>query len=346
VSGTLVPVALAAPRTAFVFPGLNGCANLAEHEPQLALPGFRDRWALVRAAFAGRPELDAFADALRTGSPLPESPAAWPLRALAVVALQLATADALEAAGVAADHVCGYSVGDVARSAFAGAFDFADVVAFAAALPALPRTAGATFALHAADAAACAAAAARCRAAGAAASELSPRFVLLGGSTVALTAARAACAGLPVRFTATGDCPLHSPRQRPLQRRLRAALANARLTAPHRATFSTLLGRALEPADDLRDELTANVAAPCDFAAAVRALHERHGVTHFVDLGPGRHAQRFVRHHELPVTAVAASELLAAHGAFSKSSVTVPARTRHGAAATIAAAPRCRTRAS
>ncbi len=335
-----------APRTAFVFPGLNGCANAREHLPLLALPGFAPRWRRVAAAFGGRPELAVFDAALRAGEELPVTAATWPLRALAVAAMQLAAAQQLEAAGTRADWLCGYSVGDVARCCHAGVFTFGDVVAFAAALPPLPEAPGATLALHAPDGAAAAAARTRCEAAGVRVSTLSPRFLLLGGAHEALERARAACAGSGVRLTAIGACPLHAEQQRPLAAALRAALAGATFAPPRRAIHSTLWGRALRGDDDLRDELTANAAAPFDFAAAVRALHERHGVTRFVDLGPGRHAQRFVRHHGRCVDAVAAVELLADQGAASTSGVTAPARTRQRLAARTLAAPRQRSRAS
>lgn len=296
-------------RTAFVFPGLNGCAHAAEHLPLLRLPGFVARWQVVVHRFAARAGFAAFADALFGGRELPSGAAVWPLRALTVTAMQLAMAERLEAAGEHADWLCGYSIGDVARACHAGVCDFADVVDFAAALPPLADGPGTTAALHGASPAVADRLAAAAAGLGLDPSRLSPRFLLVAGGVAPIAQLLAAARELRVHGAVIGACPLHARAQQPLAARLRTALARHRLRPPRRPLFSTLWGRAVARSDDLRAELAANVAAPCDFATAVRRLHEDHGVSRFVDLGPGRHAQRFVRHHELPLTAVAAADL-------------------------------------
>lgn len=297
--------------TAFVFPGLNGAAHAAENVPLLRRPGFVGRWQTVTKACRRTPGFAEFAAALHAGRELPLSPATWPWRALAVVAMQLAMAEELEARGENADWLCGYSVGDVARSCHAGAFTFDELVAFAAGLSALPVTGGAT---------ACAQAGAdvdlhelqrRVEAFGALCSRLSPRFLMFAGTSAVVDAAQRAARGRGVRAKEIATCALHSPQQRSLGSALAQALASHRLRPVQRDVFSTLWGRPLSPADDLRAELVANVTSPCDFATAIRRLHDEHGVTRFIDLGPGRHAQRFVRHHDLEVEALGAGDLVA-----------------------------------
>ena len=92
--------AMTAPRTAFVFPGLNGAGHVDEQLPLLALPGFVAHWRLVGNALAERPGFAAFDAALHHGGELPQTTGAWPWRALAVTAMQLAAAEALEQRGV------------------------------------------------------------------------------------------------------------------------------------------------------------------------------------------------------------------------------------------------------
>jgi [acyl-carrier-protein] S-malonyltransferase len=297
--------------TAFVFPGLNGAGHFDEHAPLLQLPGFAARWRLVATTFGAAPGFAAFDRALHDGSELSGAPATWPWRALSVIAMQLAAAEALEQRGERADWLCGYSIGDLARSCHAGAATFAQVVAFAAALPELPRAAGGTLAVLPPDAACGDALYSELTAAGVAVCRLSPRFLLAAGDDPALARARDICGCATVRTRDLGACPLHTPVQGPLVRVLAAATRGVRLSPPQRRMFSTLWGRAIAGGDDLCAEFTTNVAAPIDFAGAVQRLRQQHGVTRFIDLGPGRHAQRFVRHHGDDVQAVHGAELLA-----------------------------------
>lgn len=303
------------PATAFVFPGLNGAdrANTADAAAAAAtrhLPGFGARWQVVVEAFANQRGFTAFDAALRHDHQLPRSPASWPWRALAVAAMQLATVDELERRGERATWLCGYSIGDLARSCHAGATTWAQVVAFAAALPTMPAVAGKTVAAVTATAGLGADLLASLRNLGVEACRLSPRFLLLAGASATLRRARPALVGPGVRVRELGPCPLHSALLQPLAALLADRARRSPFATPRQAIFSTVWGRATTPADDLRTELTANVAAPIDFAHAVRTLHVQHGVVRFVDLGPGRHAQRFVAHHRLPVAAVHAQDVL------------------------------------
>ncbi|HEB53704.1 MAG TPA: hypothetical protein ENI87_10670 [bacterium] len=295
--------------TAFVFAGLNG----AEHTGEPAIvnrPGFRRRWRQVQATFAEQAGFAAFDAALLAGRRLPADSHTWRWRALAVVAAQLAAAEHVEQLGERPDWLCGYSIGDVARSCHAGAATFAQVLAFAQALPTLPETAGATVAVCTPTEQAAPPLRARLAAEGLAVSTLSPRFLLFAGDEPAVPAAIAMCREAGARPRRIASCPLHTARQRELTLLLTAHLRRARFTDPTHNVFSTTLARPLTLGDELRRELGENAARTLDFAAAVRALHERHRVTRFVDLGPGRHAMRFIRHHRLPVTAVSAGDLL------------------------------------
>ncbi len=297
--------------TAFVFPGLDGAGQPAEHAWALTLPGFDERWAHVAAWCGGEAGFRDFERALREGRALPAAPAAWRWRALAVMAMQLAAADELERRGERAQWLCGYSLGDLARSCHAGVATFAQFVQFAASLPPLPCVRGSTIAAVLGNGRATTALRATLRAAGIAACRLSPRFLLVAGDDATRERAHALATAAGARVRAVGDCPLHAPVLRGLAGILEQAARTARVLPAARAMFSTLWGRAVVAADDLLGEFTTNVAAPIDFSRAVQRLRVRHGVTRFVDLGPGRHASAFVRHHEADVQAVHCRELLA-----------------------------------
>lgn len=294
-------------RTAFVFPGLNSAGHTTEDASMVRRPGFAARWQTVAASFADVPGFAAFSRQLLAGETLPVHARTWPWRALAIAAMQLAVAEELEQAGERADWLCGYSIGEVARSCHAGAFSFAALVAFARALPPLPIAHGTTVAVQAGSAVRVDDAARRLADAGVTGSRLSPRFLMVAGPEEPMRRALASLdRGVHVQTIAT--CALHAPLQAPLAGRLAVALAGRALAPRREGVFSTLLGRPLQPGDDFGGELAANVAAPCDFATTIRRLHEEHGVTRFVDLGPGRHAQRFVRHHGGGLVAESAGE--------------------------------------
>jgi acyl transferase domain-containing protein len=302
---------MAALRTAFVFPGLNGAAAVAGVPWQLRLPGFVVRWQLLAATFGARPGFAGFARALHAGAPLPRDPATWPWRALVVAAMQLATAERLEQRGEHAAWLAGYSIGDLARSVHAGVMSFAQLVAFAAALPELPAVSGGTLAIVTPGPAATAVLQRELTPVPVAVSRLSPRFLLLAGAEPELGRAAAVAQRHGAHARALGDCPLHAPALQPLATLLGTAAGTAALQPPQRRMFSTLWQRPITAGDSLAPEFAANVAAPVDFAAAVHTLHVEHGVTRFVDLGPGRHAERFVAHHGRGFEAVAAEAVLA-----------------------------------
>ena len=297
--------------TAFVFPGLDGAGHPADHAWMLALPGFDAHWRAVASAFAARPGFAVFERALRAGEALPSEPAAWAWRALAVTAMQLAAAEAVEQAGERADWLCGFSLGDLARSCHGRAMAFAQLVHFAASLPPLPCVHGTSLAAILPDGRATARLRTRLRRLGVAACRLSPRFLLLGTSPALRAEAIAVARAGGARVRDVGDCPLHTPLLQETSRLLANGAAASRLLPACRAMFSTLWGRAIGPTDDLRREFTTNVAAPIDFARAVRRLRRRHGVTRFVDLGPGRHASWFVGHHDEGVRSLHVRDVLA-----------------------------------
>lgn len=298
-------------RTAFLFPGLDGMQRAVDFRRMLALPGFAARWRTVAVEFARDPSLRAFEKAFadRVARPLP-GVTDWRWPALMVAAMQLAAAEELEHRGERADIVVGYSIGELARSLHAGAAPFAAAITFARALGPVAGTGGTTVLAFTVDASDAAAAIRRLGPLAPLCSRLSDRILAVPVETTREAEVRAALSGPGRRLFELAPCGLHGPLQRPLARRLRLALESTALRPLRVPAFSSQTQRVVESTDELRRELADNVATPFDFAAAIRTLHREHGITRFVDLGPGAHACHFVQHSGLPVEAVSALDLL------------------------------------
>lgn len=329
-------------RTAWLFPGLNGIDHPDELAPLLALPPFRRRWQLVQRGFADAPGFAAFDAGLQQGAALQREPRSWPWQALAVAAMQQAMAESLQARGHAAQWLSGYSIGDLGRALHAGVVSFARCVAFAAALPPLPVGTGTSLAVLLPPTLPAAAVATSCTRTGVACSRLSDRLLLIAGPAQPVEAAAVALSARGCRVRRLAACALHAPVQRPLATLLARRLRRAAMRPPTLPMFSSLSLQPLHQVEQVRRELAQNVAAACDFATAVRRLHHDHGVDTFVDLGPGRHAQRFVEHCRLPVRVLSALDLLRQpppYGARRSIVAAAPARMRHGSDSSTAAAP-------
>jgi [acyl-carrier-protein] S-malonyltransferase len=228
-----------------------------------------------------------------------------------MTAMQLAVAEELVAAGIHPDHVVGYSIGEVACALHAGAATFEDLVAFARELP-TPTTTG--------DGKTVVAAAKTRRTVDAAlaalgtcthSSRLSDRVVAIPTSKADEAHVRTVLAAHGFRMFDLAPCALHGPTQQPFADRLLQQLLRANVRAPTIPMLSSQTLRAIATADDVRRELAANVATPFHFADVVRRLHGDHGITRFVNIGPGEHARHFVLHSGLDVEAGNAIDLLA-----------------------------------
>jgi acyl transferase domain-containing protein len=299
--------------TAFLFPGLDALRRADDLAALHTLPEFASRWHVLGAA------LDVHARA-RVAAALREGHLAALFArdaivggALAIVALQTASAAALERRGCRAQWVCGYSLGDVARAAHARCFSLEALADFVRVLPReLPFVEGVTMAATGAgDADELASASAGLAAAGLAVSRLSPRLLTFAGPRASAEDAARDLRSRRWRTRELIGCVLHAPEQSGLATLLHDALQGRALAAPDRAMESAVLGVPIDSAARLREELAVNPRAPCDFASAIERLRTVHGVTRFIDIGPGRSAQRLLRHFDPPIEASSALDILA-----------------------------------
>ncbi len=301
--------------TGFVFAGLDGVQRAVDFGSSLALPEFRSLWGRAERVFGADPEFARTSAALLAGGRVLRDARDWRWPALAVAAMQLGTAHALQARGLAATWHTGYSIGNVARTLAAGSADFHDLLTFLANLPPqAPRgDTGRAIVAFAADRTAADRAIAALGPLARHHSRLSERMVALPVDPANEKTTRCALIARGLRLFDLAPCGLHGPAWRPLADQLLRSLARAPLLpADGVRIYSSQTQCELGGRTELARELADNVAAPFDFAAAIRTLHERHGVTRFVNVGPGRHVEHFVQHAHLPVTVVNAHAILTA----------------------------------
>jgi len=83
------------------------------------------------------------------------------------------------------------------------------------------------------------------------------------------------------------SAPFHSPLMSGVAERLEAALAGVAIAAPRVPVVCNVDGRPCADPEKLRRALVDQVAAPVQWEACLREM-ARQGVTHFVEVGPGK----------------------------------------------------------
>jgi enediyne polyketide synthase len=255
-------------RIAFLFPGQGAPARIGPGAIGDVVP------AASRAFDAARLPEDA---------PVPDE-----LVQVSVVASSLAGLAVARELGIVADLALGHSLGELVALHWAGACDERTLLRLA-------RVRGRAMTLGADRRGAMAAL--RCDAAEleelaaetgvAIACRNSPRSCVVSGDAAAVeallvTARETGLAGMPLPVVGA----FHSPLMRSAQPIFAKALAAARLGAPGQPVFSTVTGRRLDPAADLRRLLLDQLVAPVLFADAVAAAAPEADL--LLDLGPGR----------------------------------------------------------
>lgn len=123
-----------------------------------------------------------------------------------------------------------------------------------------------------------------------------PGQVVVSGVKTALARVHeqvASAGGRWVELAVSG--PFHSPLMQAAAERFRAHLERARLQAPSWPVVSNVTARPY-PADPqaIREALAAQLVSPVRWADSLRAMAAK-GITHFVELGPGRVLSGMVR---------------------------------------------------
>ncbi|MBV9356145.1 MAG: ACP S-malonyltransferase, partial [Chloroflexi bacterium] len=251
--------------------------------------------------------LFALADEV-TGLPLRELCETGPLARLtqtevaqpAVVATSLAALAALRACGEVALEpiaVAGHSVGEVAATCAAGALDEEATLrlvceraeAMACACELVDGTMAAVLGLDEALVSAVCAEASGSDGAVELANVNAPGQIVISGERAAveraIAGARAAGARRALPLTVGG--PFHSRYMEPAEPRLRRTLAGVALQTPGMPLAANVSGELLRSAEQVRGELTEQVARPVRWVACLRQLRD-FGCDRFLELGPGQ----------------------------------------------------------
>jgi enediyne polyketide synthase len=259
----------AAPRLGLLFPGQGSPAHLDGG-------ALRRRFDAVAALYADAPAPPAGADGVATQVAQP-----------AIARASVAAVAVLDALGMAAEVAVGHSLGELVALQWAGAMKGDALLRTAAvrgaAMGALNGTAGAMASLGAARAEV----QALLDGSGAVVAGVNaPLRTVVAGAAEAVVgvADRARALGWdvqPLRVSHAFHSPLVAAAAEPLAEHL----AGEWLDAPRRRVSSTVLGRPLGAADDLRALLVRQVTAPVLFMDALRAVADEADL--WIEAGPG-----------------------------------------------------------
>ena len=100
------------------------------------------------------------------------------------------------------------------------------------------------------------------------------------------------------------SAPFHSSLMKPAAEKLRAALAQTVLAAPHIPVLNNVDVAVQQDADAIRDALYRQAFGPVRWVECVQALKAR-GITHVIECGPGKVLAGFVRRIDAELTGAA-----------------------------------------
>ena len=201
-----------------------------------------------------------------------------------------------ELGGPQPDVVAGHSLGEYSALVAAGVLSLADAVPLVelrarAMQEAVPAGTGAMAAILSLDAAAVAAACAA-----AAQGEVveavnfnSPEQTVIAGHKAAVERAAEACkaAGAKRAVMLPVSAPFHCALMQPAAEKLRQRLAELSLATPRIQVINNVDVASVTAADDIRDALVRQAAAPVRWVETMRAMQAQ-GVTHVFECGPGK----------------------------------------------------------
>ena len=278
-------------KSAYLFPGLNGLLRKKDRERYLELPHVRAR--LNQAQEALWRELGMKTDLI--GMLTQNTDEIYridniSLAAVVISSIQVGVVDHLREKHPDPSWMVGVSLGDIARSVAAGAYDFETAVVshvkFTHKIEGIDKLGGnigvATtiakpftpddfrwFEENCVDV-----------------SVLTSRFLNIGALFSGLELVRQKAKARGWRVMPILDYPAHSRYIRPFVEASEEEFLKVKTTSPKIPIFSTLTCKPLVLPEEIKKEFLETITLTIHFERAIKTLHHDHGVTQFINIGP------------------------------------------------------------
>ncbi|MDD4974024.1 MAG: acyltransferase domain-containing protein [Bacteriovorax sp.] len=302
-------------KTAYLFPGLNGLLRQKDRERYLELPHVKKRLQQAQAVL--RRELGLETDLMKMLTQNTDEIYQIhniSLAAVVISSIQVGVVDHLRERFQSPDWMVGVSLGDIARTVSAGAYDFETAVVahvkFTHKIDGIDKLGGnigvATtlarpftqedfdwFEQEGVDV-----------------SVLTSRFLNVGALFSALASVRARAKERGWRIMPILDYPAHSRYIRPYVDASEKEFLEVQTMTPKIPIFSTLSCKALTLPDEIKREFLETITRTIHFEAAITTLHKEHGVTRFINIGPCKSLYTLLRDIPLDFQIEDAEDLL------------------------------------
>ncbi len=302
-------------KTAYLFPGLNGLLRQKDRERYLELPKVKMR--LKQAENALRRELGIDTDLLGMLTQNTEDIYKIDnisLAAVIISSIQVGVVDHLREHFPNPDWMVGVSLGDIARTVTAGAYDFETAVVshvkFTHKIEGIDKLGGnigvATtlakpFTSQDYD---------WFEAEGVDVSVLTARCLNVGALFSSLDKVRERAKERGWRIMPILDYPAHSRYIKPYVDASEKEFLTVKTSLPEIPVFSTLSCKSLTSPEEIKREFLATITMTIHFEKAITELHSKHGVTRFINIGPCKSLYTLLRDIPLDFQIEDAEDLL------------------------------------
>lgn len=280
-------------KTAFIFPGLNGLLRKTDRLRFLDWPEFHHFAARAEAVVKKDFSRDfRIQDFLQSSTEEIYNVKNVSLAAVAIVSIQCAVAERLLQRTGAPDWVMGCSLGDLARSIFAGAYPFEDAVFnhifFTQSIDGIDQIGGNVGVLAPKNQIFTAADYQAFNEMTVDVSRLTPRFLNVGGRFEDLQKLRALAKLRGWSVMGILDYPAHSRYILPYVQKVSADVLRVNTSKPLIPMFSSFSARPLEDPEEIKQEFLLSITKTIHWSDAVCSLVRDHGVEKFINIGPCR----------------------------------------------------------
>ncbi len=302
---------------AFLYPGLNGLLRKSDRQRFLRLPEVQLRLAEAEQILDQEFGLKiAFGDFLQGDKDQIYAVANVKIAAVAICALQTGISEALESRlARPPDWVLGCSLGDLARSVYAGAYDFKDAVInhirfteHVDGIESIGKNIGVSSSRQArfseedfallenwqVDV-----------------SRLTPRFLNIGGRFEDLERVEALAQERGWNTMDILQYPAHSRYIRPYVDAVADRFATVPVQRPRISMFSSLSNQELKTPETIREEFLLSIAQTIHWGRAVETLWREQTVCQFINVGPCRSLMLMMKDLDPGIECVDALEVLA-----------------------------------